>query len=343
MNAGDSLAAISQRVTAVAVCVLPFAADAVGQHDQWPMFQRYATHRGQVGVDGPDDTPYWQQALSRAVTRSSPTIDDDLVFVVDSRPVVSGSQTWPLDALWWYDGSVAWSIDTLGPCKMTPAVAGGRVFVANQLGDVIAFELSDRSIAWFRNYADEDIAAVTVVAGKLYFPYQHYLRSLDAGDGSDRWQFETGTWYGTASTGHMARSPGSEGKVWSAPAVAQGYVVIGCENGRIYAVDENKSGNREYLWSSPLHSSGQDRAVFGSAAIDGDLVFVGGDGHFAYAFDLLADVHGDGLDNDANGVPDDEGEVLWSYDAGEKIRCTPAVGGGRVVFTTVTDRLFCLD
>ncbi|MBK8975418.1 MAG: PQQ-binding-like beta-propeller repeat protein [Planctomycetes bacterium] len=328
---------VRKRLAVALTAAAALAAAGKAQHPQWPTFQRSAAHSGQAARTGPGraDCLRWEVDLGRPVAGAAPVVDDGLVLVADRRD--SGATTWSLDALRWTDGSVRWSIDPLGPVAATPAIAGERLYVGTTRGHLGAFELADRRMVIARQLAYVPIRGVTVADGRILLAHGDTLRALDATDGSDLWSFRTGDWYGTPSTGQIYRDPNSGGDVWSVPAVTDGYAVIGCLDGKVYAISDHRPANFTYSWSQRVGGG----AIRGSVSICGDAVFVGCDSGRLCALDLAGSQ--DGLDNDGNGVPDDEGEVIWSLEAGSAIRCTPTFSGNRLVFTTTGDTVHCVD
>ena len=95
------------------------------------------------------------------------------------------------------------------------------------------------------------------------------------------------------------------GSVFSSPAVVDGVVFVGSGNGRVYALD---SGDGMPRWSYPTGGS-----VHSSPAVADDMVFVGSDDGKLYALDYT------------------EGVELWSHQIGGRVRSSPAVTENRVI------------
>jgi outer membrane protein assembly factor BamB len=147
----------------------------------------------------------------------------------------------------------------------------------------------------------------------------------------------------------------TEGPVRSSPAVAGELVLVGSDDGALYAADRRSGALR---WRTPLQSP-----VTGSPVVDGDRVFVTTAGNRLWAlaladgtplwsvdggaherlrgaWDLFAStplrighkvVFGSS-DGRIRAVDRDSGKVAWTFDAGEPIRSSPsAYPGGFVV------------
>ena len=118
----------------------------------------------------------------------------------------------------------------------------------------------------------------------------------------------------------------TEGPIRSSPAVAGEQVLVGSDDGALYAVDRRSGALR---WRTPL-----DSPVTGSPVVDGDRVFVTTAGNRLWA--LAA----------ADGAP------LWSVDGGTHVRLrgawdlfasTPLLVGHTVVFGSSDGRIRAVD
>ena len=134
-------------------------------------------------------------------------------------------------------------------------------------------------------------------------------------------------WYATSSgklrcirlsDGKILWSKSFPGKIFSTPAVCGKYLVLGCTDGGIYAVD-SRSGR-------PLWSVMAGKSVLGSPVIFDGKVFIGAsDGTFR-ALNL------------------ENGAEVWKFDGVEGfVECRAFVDAGQVVFGAWDGRLYCLD
>ncbi len=115
-----------------------------------------------------------------------------------------------------------------------------------------------------------------------------------------------GTSAGAGSTRQLVRrwTVPTGGPVFSSPAVTDGLVIFGSDDGSVRAVDSTTGALRwRYRTGAPVRSS--------PAVVDG-RIFVGSNDGYLYAFDL-------------------RGAVLWKRSLGYEIVSSPAVSGSTVV------------
>ncbi|MCW4054754.1 MAG: PQQ-binding-like beta-propeller repeat protein [Candidatus Bathyarchaeota archaeon] len=105
--------------------------------------------------------------------------------------------------------------------------------------------------------------------------------------------------------------------VWSSPAVANGYVFVGCSDWNIYWFN---ASNGKVVWHFPTGNE-----VRSSPAIDNGRLYVGSDDGNVYCLDI------------ATGTP------LWVAPIGGFVRSSPAVAEDRVYVGSGEHDLFCLN
>jgi len=151
--------------------------------------------------------------------------------------------------------------------------------------------------------------AAAVDRGALYFGSgDGNFYAVDALTGAERWRYKTG------------------GPVTSSAAVANGAVFFASRDGKLDCLRTRDGG---LLWS---HTFGKDLSdenywdfYLSSPVIVGHALYIGsGDGHL-YAFDVAS------------------GKTIWSFDAGSRIRSTPAVSDGLVVFGTKSGHIVAIS
>lgn len=137
----------------------------------------------------------------------------------------------------------------------------------------------------------------------VYFgDYGGAMFALRASDGREIWRVNT-----------QDLPPGGDGGFYSSPAVANGRVYAGRDDGTVFALDQ-KTG--KYSWS---YQTGN--FVYGSPAVadvpgtPGSTVYIGSYDHRLYAIDALS------------------GKLRWRYDVGGSIPGT-AVVIGHTVYTS---------
>ncbi len=109
----------------------------------------------------------------------------------------------------------------------------------------------------------------------------------------------------------------------SSPAIGDnGRIYIGNENGALYAF----SNEGDTLWAIPDSLSDDDMGT--TPAVDGDMIYVGGEHRMFYAVQDLGA----------------SGSELWSYHAREEISSSPAIGpDGSIIFTDDSGYVYSYD
>jgi outer membrane protein assembly factor BamB len=178
------------------------------------------------------------------------------------------------------------------------------------------------------------VGEAAVYAQKMPYEWGHRagLVALDKGSGKTMWEFyPESSWDGkwrsgsgferlsiTTSEGESRwdlMPPGD--RVSSAPALAEGTVVYGCIDGKIYAVNAG-TGKQKWVFVTKY-------AVYSSPTITGGVVFVGSDDTNLYALDLKT------------------GGELWRFKTKDVVRTTPATADGVVVFASRDGYVYALQ
>ena len=186
---------------------------------------------------------------------SSPTIYNNCVYIAGESGFVhcfrpdTGRLVWRtfVDGLEGPDGSDG--------SETTPAIAEGRVFVANFTGQLYALNADNGAILWVAKTGDDTDASPVVANNMVYISAEEkspYLFAFDVRSGRLIWRFG----------GDFTRG------FWSTPAVVGNRLYIGAENKKMYCLDalsgkllwEFETGGA--IWSSPAVVD--DRVVFGS-------------------------------------------------------------------------------
>ena len=109
----------------------------------------------------------------------------------------------------------------------------------------------------------------------------------------------------------------TDGPVWTTPAVVDGVAYFGSTDHSVYAVDAATGALR---WQ---HTTGGD--VVSSPAVADGVVYVGSNDHRVYALDAA------------------DGTVLWTFEAGDRVSSAPAVADGVVYVGSNDHQLYALD
>jgi outer membrane protein assembly factor BamB len=132
----------------------------------------------------------------------------------------------------------AWDIYT-----SSPAVANGKVFFGSGDGNIYAAEAQTGVLQW--KFATKDVVhSSPAIVGNTVFvgSWDSYLYALDTETGREKWSFKTG------------EDPTIHNQVGfqSSPAVVDGTVYIGCRDAHVYAVDA-ATGHKK--WDYPTSKS----------------------------------------------------------------------------------------
>jgi outer membrane protein assembly factor BamB len=173
-------------------------------------------------------------------------------------------------------GGVQWRVQTDGPVRSSPAVAGGVVYVGSSDGAVYAIDASGGTVRW-RTTIRTAISSSPAIGGGLVYVHGHdgVLYALDAATGRVRWQYATGR--------EVPLAWGLESGLLfdSSPVVAGGVVLVGGRDGRLHAVDARtgrvrwRAGATGRLYSSPavahgvVYAGSQDGYVHAWSLADG--------------------------------------------------------------------------
>jgi parallel beta-helix repeat protein len=110
------------------------------------------------------------------------------------------------------------------------------------------------------------------------------------------------------------------GGVYSSPAVVDGRVYVGSDDGKVYCLDALTGAS---IWN---YSTGNQ--VYSSPAVVDGRVYVGsnyGDGGKVYCLDAFT------------------GAEIWYYETGSTVDSSPAVADGKVYVSSENGKVYCLD
>jgi outer membrane protein assembly factor BamB len=132
----------------------------------------------------------------------------------------------------------AWDIFT-----SSPAVANGKVYFGSGDGGVYAADAQTGVLQWKFTTKDVVHASPAVVGNTVYIgSWDSYLYALDAESGQEKWSFKSGE----DNTIH------NQVGFQSSPAVVEGTVYVGCRDAHVYAIDA-ATGHKK--WDYPTSKS----------------------------------------------------------------------------------------
>ena len=222
-------------------------------------------------------------------------------------------------------GGLLWRVQTEGPVRSTPTVAGNDVFVGSGDGALYAINRLTGEVRW-RRETGSSIPSSPAVAGRTVFvtTLGGEIIGVDRATGRIRLRYRTK---------HDRPLPwGREGLDYftSSPVVAGGVVIAGSGDGGVYAIDIATARPR---WV--FQTGGRVRA---SPAIADGTVFIGSYDGIFYAIDLAT-----GRERWRHAT---EGARLNSAEFGydrRSIQSSAAVVNGTVYFGSRDGALYALD
>ena len=215
---------------------------------------------------------------------SSPAASDGVVYVGTRQ-----GEVWALDA---FQGDVIWRFspekdERLGAVFGPPSVGNGFVYVGDR---------GDRS-------------GRTAKAGKLF------ALSKDREDGGSI-RRDRGEWVRPPTEGAI-------GAIVGGPALDQGLVMVGSDDGNLYAFRTTGESAGEMAWSFPTGAQ-----IWSSPVATGDMVYFGSMDRHIYA------VHTTG---------DRAGSIAWKYKTGGAVLSTPLLLDGMVIVGSFDRKLYALE
>lgn len=190
---------------------------------------------------------------------SSPAVANGYVYV--------GSDDKKMYAFNASTGAQIWTFPTGGVIRYAPAVADGRVLFASDDGDLYAVKATSGAAAWLVNLAESAASAPAVANGVAYvctFGPEFFAVNVSTGNGI--WTGSCGATNSSplvangivyiqsngnldaynALTGSSLGSLATGAEIESSPAVGDGMVFVGSQDGNLYSFALNAGNNAEY-------------------------------------------------------------------------------------------------
>lgn len=216
-------------------------------------------------VDADTGRQRWKVAIDYA-GESSPTVVEGIVYVASKK-----NRLYALDAA---TGEQHWSYKTNGLIFGSPSVVNDLVIIGGDEGALFALDRASGHLVWKANLGSGIYSTVAIAGDRVFVTTRDRTTvALDLASGKERWSYPVG---GSAS-----------------PAVANGVVYIGSDDGAIYAIDAEAGGDP--IWLFATGSAGG-----GSPIVVGDRIY------------LSAGATITALNRET-------GTVAWQYPAGEEI------------------------
>ncbi|WP_035373570.1 outer membrane protein assembly factor BamB family protein [Pseudoduganella violaceinigra] len=222
------------------------------------------------------------------------------------------------------------TIELRAQISASPVVAQGRLYIGAENGNLYAFDLASRKLAWLY-HAGAGIGSTPAVAEGIVYVLARdgLLHAVDAQSGVQLWEFATQgearfDSYGLHGRARKSAATGDPWDFWlSSPVVAGGRVYFGSSDGRLYALNAMTG---EMQWS--FKSGGM---IHAAPAVSGKaLVFGSWDGA-VYALDAV------------------NGKQLWRYQTEQKtgnttgVQAPPLIDGDTVYIGSRDAYFYALD
>ncbi|WP_240936965.1 serine/threonine-protein kinase [Halomicrobium mukohataei] len=301
--------------------------------DSWPRFQGGFARTGHRSTSAAPDsvTTQWRFQTDSQV-RSSPTVDDDTVYV--------GSDDCHVYALDASNGTERWRFQTDNWVRPSPTVDDDTVYVGSDDCHVYALDASNGTERWRfqtdrRVYSPPMVADSTIYVGSS----DSNVYALDASDGTERWRFQTDDWvysspavasgtvYVGSFDGHVYALDASDGTerwrfqtdnfVRPSPTVVNGTIYVGNDDGHVYALDAS-SGTERWRFQT-------DNFVRPSPAVADGTVYVGSDDYHVYALDAS------------------DGTERWRFQTDGHVRSSPTIADSTVYVGSDDYHVYALD
>jgi outer membrane protein assembly factor BamB len=333
----------------------------------WPMFRGGQSLLGKAAGSLPDSLRLLWKFKTGAEIKSSPAIDNGLVFI--------GSADANVYAVDLENGNKVWAYPTGDAVEATPCVVDGGVFVGSSDGFLYALDANtgelkfkyktDSQILGAANWTrSPDGRSTWVLVGS----YDNILYCVDSANGRLMWKYETDNYInGSPAVGQgivafggcdakihiVSLSDGSEIKqidsgsfIAASAAIFEGRVYVGNYDNVFLSAD---IASGKIVWKY----SGSEYPFFSSPAVDRNVVIFGGrdkrvhcvrrdDGKPVWTFKTLGEVDSSPVicgDKVVVGSEDgrlymirlSDGGKVWSYEIGQPVTSSPAVANGTVI------------
>ena len=270
----------------------------------WPMFHYNPAHTGYTQSPAPATFVLGWKYQTDGGVLSSPAIVDGKVYI--------GSQDKYVYCLDANAGTLVWKYATAGIISFSsPAVVGDEVYIGSEDYNIYCLNAKTGTLVW--KYATAGIisSSPTIVDGKVYvLSNDKYVYCINATSGSLIWKYGTEALY-------IDTSPPTFPYANSSPAVVDGKVYVGSDDGHIYCLD---AASGSLIWKY-----GTGSFVSSSPTVVDGKVYVGSHNYIVYCLDAAS------------------GSLIWKYSGiGYVWNSSPAVAGGKL-YVSIRTGFVCLD
>ena len=222
-------------------------------------------------------------------------------------------------------GGLQWRVQTGGPVRSSPVIAGATIYIGSGDGTVYAINANTGVVRW-RHATGAAVASTPAVANGLVYVNGNdgRFRAIRAGDGQLAWSFMTGT--------ALPLKWGYEsGEIYtSSPALEGPAVVFGAQDGHVYAIDARTGRER---WR--FRTGGR---VYASPAIAAGTVYAADQAGSVFAIALTSGRQIWRFDTEGTRL----NSADWGFDR-TTVQSSPAVVGGTVYVGARDGFLYAID
>lgn len=342
----------------------------------WPTFRGNLQMTGVSAAVLPEKLELLWKVDTKEPFEATAAIANGIVYL----PSLDGS----CFALKLSDGSQVWKYlnKEKDGVKSSPCIAGGVVAYGDEQGNYRGLDRKTGEQKWLYKSNAEVISSGSFIDGKIYFgSYDESLYCLNAADGKLAWSVKTegpvhcsptlvgdemivagcdgNLRFVSIKTGKQTRMLEIGGNIASTPAVIGSRIVFGTMGNQVIGVDIAKL---EKLWT--YENPKRQMAFYSSAAVSGELAFIGGRDKLLHAIEIESGkskwtlatkkkidsspvICGNRLfigvtDGTLLAVDLATGEEKWSYPAGgEGFTSSPAIAEGRLVIGDLNGTVYC--
>lgn len=340
---------------------------AITDQNNWPMFRGQQSLLGTAAGTLPDSLQLLWKFKTGGDIKSSPAINDGLVFI--------GSADANVYAIDLENGHKVWEYQTGDFVEATPCVVNGCVFVGSSDNFLYALDAKTGSLK-FKYETDSQILgaanwtrspdgqSIWILVGS----YDNILYCLDSTNGQLMWKYETDNYInGSPAVGEgivafggcdaqihtVSLTDGSEIKkidtgsyIAASAAIFEGQIYVGNYDNVFISAD---IASGKILWKY----TGADAPFFSSPAVNRDVIVLGcrdnrvhcigrNDGKPLWTFQTLGEVDSSPVicgDKVIVGSEDgrlymirlSDGSKVWSYEIGQPVTSSPAIANGMVI------------
>jgi len=310
----------------------------VDSQDSWPMFRGGQQLLGRASGTLPDSLRFVWKFKTNGQIKSSPAIDDNLVFI--------GSSDGNVYAIDLEGGHQVWAYKTDDAVEATACVVEGSVFVGSSDGFLYALDAKSGSLNWKYKTDGQILGAANWTRSPdgqriwiLVGSYDNKLYCIDSASGEVVWTYETDSYINgspavdsqktvfggcdamihvvSLSDGSRITKIDAGSYIAASGAFCDGQVFIGnYEN--VFIKADIAAG--EILWKY----SGSDSPFFSSPAVGKNIIVVGG------------------RDGSVHCVGRDDGKVIWTFKTLGEVDSSPVICGDKVVVGSEDGRVYLL-